>query len=536
MSKNRDLGSQGTQATTGEMQAGTETAVRGMSPALVSDAITALAPSASADKITSAVDIELTAASEDFIHVDMTVQYKNVFLPDATTLSNGRVFTVSCSALTSSQQFALRTQDGTLLHNLTAAEDKNIKCTLLDNSTEGGLWNTEQIASKNDQGIFYAAANGTTVITKGDDAPANLQQSCAIALDSARIIVGTRHSDTKIYLTVFNIKGSSSATEGTGVAVSAAAASQKFNVEYVDTDKIAIFYSVGSVTYVRIATISDLTITLGTEATGMSFAVGAGTILSPTSGVCVCPDSSTGMNYRPFTISGTTVTLTGSDAVLSFTGGYSQYQNTKLVSIDSTTFLAAWTAFTGSTYYKNYAHCTLAGTTVTAGTLFQPYSFSSPISIADISKITATKFLVTHSDYSATYTRAFILTLSGTTWTAGANVNAFSELGATVYYKNTNCVFQDNEGNWQALITGDNYVDPNYQAFTRMVKLNISTNVITGGIHTTTGNVLWPEGYSGTTQCMDIISVTNNKAVFIGWNGVAGDRVIQVIERVGAAA
>ena len=43
MSKNRDLGNQGTKATTGEMQVGTETVARGMSPADVSAAITAQA-------------------------------------------------------------------------------------------------------------------------------------------------------------------------------------------------------------------------------------------------------------------------------------------------------------------------------------------------------------------------------------------------------------------------------------------------------------------------------------------------------------
>ena len=54
MTRTRDLSAQGDAATTGEMQAGTETALKGMSPANVSEAITALGgPSSSYDTRTS---------------------------------------------------------------------------------------------------------------------------------------------------------------------------------------------------------------------------------------------------------------------------------------------------------------------------------------------------------------------------------------------------------------------------------------------------------------------------------------------------
>lgn len=134
-----DVGAQAamTTASQAEMEAGTEAALRAMSPLRVAQAIAALASGGISTAASIATSTTLTNASAGYQRIAMTTMGQSVTLPDATTLAIGAPkFYLDNSA--GGYPVGIRNSAGTLLMAIAAGGTAYANCE--DISTAAGVW------------------------------------------------------------------------------------------------------------------------------------------------------------------------------------------------------------------------------------------------------------------------------------------------------------------------------------------------------------------------------------------------------------
>ena len=248
-------------ASQAEMEAGTEAALRSMSPLRVKQAITANASAAGGvTNTTSATSITLTSASTLTQNVAMTAVDKAVVLPAATTITKlgSDLFTINN---TGAYHFYIQLSAGGYINQV--APGSSVTLSLADNTTSDGKW------VQSDLGYTAYKMYGYS----------------AFSIPSALVDISIQSGGVLVRL----------------------AAIQQFSA----TSYAIIYLHPNDDSYLVMASVSGTTITYGTPVALAAFANGGivGILkYSATTGI-VLGFSGTTLTARPFSLSGTTITL-----------------------------------------------------------------------------------------------------------------------------------------------------------------------------------------------------------------------------------
>lgn len=302
----------------------------------------------------SAVDITLTATSNQVQNVTMTASGKAVILPNATTLTKSSAVFQICN--TGSLPFYVENAAGSVLALL--APTQATLLTLVDNSTSSGVW-----ASPTQEYAFELL--GTSVSSQ--TASSTSRFSAAMLSDSL-LVVGY-YDGTNIRIMAGSISGST-VTFGTPQTLKTGTNGEINATVAMSSTQCFVAYSTGITgsthsAFVRGISVSGTTITLGTETTVTTNVVGnlSKTVSAKLFGSTVVfsyRGSDNGGNQLGFlraaTISGSTLTL-GTAVSSSITGAYG------IMAVDSSTFL--W-SYADNSFALRARFYTVSGTTLTA--------------------------------------------------------------------------------------------------------------------------------------------------------------------------
>ncbi len=244
----------------------------------------------------------------------------------------------------------------------------------------------------------------------------------ATVLSATSVLVAYRDNSNSGYGTavVLTISGAT-ITSGTPVVFESAAIVYCSAVALSSTSVLVSYQDGGNSGYgtAVVLTISGTTITVGTPVVFESASTTyiSAVLLSATS-VLVAYRDNGNSNYGTaiiLTISGTTITA-GTPVV--FESASTQYISATVLS--ATSVLIAYSD-NGNSYYDTAVVLTISGTTITAGT---PVVFESAISYnISATKLSSTSVLIAYRDVNNSYYgTAIILTISGTTITVGTPV------------------------------------------------------------------------------------------------------------------
>lgn len=302
----------------------------------------------------SAVDITLTATSNQVQNVTMTASGKAVILPNATTLTKGSAVFQICN--TGNLPFYVENAAGSVLAVLLPTQATLL--TLVDNSTSSGVW-----ASPAQEYAFELL--GTSVSSQ--TASSTSRFSAAMLSDSL-LVVGY-YDGTNIRIMAGSISGST-VTFGTPQTLKTGTNGEINATVAMSSTQCFVAYSTGITgsthsAFVRGISVSGTTITLGTETTVTTNVVGSlsKTVSAKLFGSTVVfsyRGSDNGANQLGFlraaTISGSTLTL-GTAVSSSITGAYG------IMAVDSSTFL--W-SYADNSFAIRARFYTVSGTTLTA--------------------------------------------------------------------------------------------------------------------------------------------------------------------------
>lgn len=302
----------------------------------------------------SAVDITLTATSDQVQNVTMTASGKAVILPNATTLTKGSAVFQICN--TGNLPFYVENAAGSVLAFLLPTQATLL--TLVDNSTSSGVW-----ASPAQEYAFELL--GTSVSSQ--TASSTSRFSAAMLSDSL-LVVGY-YDGTNIRIMAGSISGST-VTFGTPQTLKTGTNGEINATVAMSSTQCFVAYSTGITgsthsAFVRGISVSGTTITLGTETTVTTNVVGnlSKTVSAKLFGSTVVfsyRGSDNGGNQLGFlraaTISGSTLTL-GTAVSSSITAAYG------IMAVDSSTFL--W-SYADNSFAIRARFYTVSGTTLTA--------------------------------------------------------------------------------------------------------------------------------------------------------------------------
>lgn len=420
------MNNQGETASQAEMEAGTEAALRTMSPLLVSQAIAALGGGGGIDTTHATITTSTTVTASDapYIPIAMTALGQSITLPDATTLTVGAPKYYFDNA-SGGYPVGIRDSAGTLLMAIAAGGTAYVSCENI--STAAGVWNVT--GNNLEPGLITIDNTFSSTYTQTVLKP-------FVALDDNKSIHFLALASGFAAVAVDNTTGA----VGTPVTVSAANGAPK-TVFKVSTTTAIVFYSDSDAVTAKAVVVSlsgATTLAVGTSAT-LTGSPGLGPEYwgyeNFSSVPCVAQLSSnlyllSAAVSAPATyvvsvsVSGTTVTI-GSHANIITTGSVAN--STTTYALTATTGLVAYSD--GVTNLHNVVIVSVSGTTCTVGTpaaLGLNGALTSPPASCVLS---ATKVL-----FCANTTYAQVVTISGATVTPGAPVNIDGTSGVVLTY------------------------------------------------------------------------------------------------------
>lgn len=275
----------------------------------------------------------------------------------------------------------------------------------------------------------------------------------------------TTSNDLKVFVSTIDTTDYANAfTVGAVVSVTAnlATGNETYDVCQVDTDKFSVTYvETGALTVVKnvIATVSGTTITLGTPVTAYTAAGDVSKITScyvsaDKAFFAVASNSGNGYGIA-FTASGTVGTF-GTPADLG-----SNSQADLICALINTDKIA----LSGNGYARVI---TLSGTTITVGTAVQfAATYAQAYQYHDIVSHTTDAFVVRFNSSSSTAQHC-VMTVSGTTITAGTVQNALNGGGALYVYSSTQIISRASSSGFSKMytISGTTITDDNNAKFT----------------------------------------------------------------------
>ena len=301
----------------------------------------------------SAVDITLTASSNQFQQVTMTATGKYVILPDATTMTKGaEVFVIENKG---AYAFGIKDSTGNVVLE-TVYFFQEVTVTLRDNSTAAGAW-----------GI------GTSTAVFGAVGPLNLSsisatyisEGCA-ALSSTSVLIVYQSAATPTFSAVIATVSGTSVSYGTPVTIvsSASYSSPVYGVVALSSTSAAVFLSLTTGNLQGFAlSISGTTITVGAAtASGITGASYMAFLQNSSTGGVTAYRSGLTVTARAWSVSGTT--FTWGTAVTLFTAGGTTIDGAALAPIAANTYVVAIRNDNPQIQHRAFS---VSGTTITNG-------------------------------------------------------------------------------------------------------------------------------------------------------------------------
>ena len=362
--------------------------------------------SGGATETTSAVDITLTSASDRVQVVNMSATGKAVYLPDATTLSEGGT-TFAFSATGS--DYIVRDSAGSLIATVTALTTLSVF--LANNSTAAGTWVAGQFSA-----VGGAMIPGTVKVVNAVNT-----LSMSIAMLSATKAIVTYKSNATGFLeaVVLDVSGST-ITNGTIRAVNATAIGSYTSVTALSpTQAICVYGFGGSVgLYATVLDISGSSITEGVAKAITGYATYFMRVakLSSTKAICVFQGTSSYVESVVLDISGSTIT---NGTVRVNNAEASAYMS--ICALSSTKALCGYTA--GG--FPKAIILDVSGSSITEGSPYTVLGSGSNL-YTNVAMLNATKAIYAFNDSTNSLTKAVVLTVAASTISAGSTYTAFS--------------------------------------------------------------------------------------------------------------
>lgn len=420
----------------------------------------------------SAVDVTLTSASDRVQSLAMTVADKSVYLPNATTLSEGGALFVIKN--TGALNYAVRANGGGLLANLTPGQTAVFYLT--DNSTAAGTW---AIGDESVGTAFSTPIVGTVTTVQAT----TTSYAACVALSSTSVLAFYLASTT-LTACLLTISGTSisagtpfsSASTGIGGAYIACSLLSS-------TTAIVTYANSSGYPCARHITVSGATITEGSEAVVNAAATNGTSVtsLSGTVAVITYTGASTYPRTSVLTVSGTSISA---GTLLLLNAQVADF--TVVQSVSSTGAVVVYRGASGYLYGKVLA---ISGSTVTAGVEFQINSVIT--SQASLSFLTATTVLVNYKNTSSGYLESRVLTASGTTLTTGAAT-------ALTYASASPALAPISAGGWLAHVDENNYLSA--------IKATVASGVVSCGGKSTI-NAVSSSAISATTLSSSVFLI-----------------------------
>ena len=421
-------------ASQAEMEAGTEAALRSMSPLRVKQAITANASAAGGvTNTTSATSITLTSASTLTHNVAMTAVDKAVVLPAATTITKlgSDLFTINN---TGAYHFYIQLSAGGYINQV--APGSSVTLSLADNTTSDGKWVQSDLGytayKMYDYQSFSLPSGQIANATYSSPAEFSLQ---TVTPFSATTFLLTYWSSTTGICGVIATVSGTSITYGTPVTF-ASATTVVGVLKFSSTTGIIGIIVGGTVTFYYPFSISGSTISVGTSvagpATSRVLLPQDGQTLSSTLGVVLQQVTANGiLSVRSIQYNGLSAPTLGTATTVQANNGSS----VGLAIVSSTTAVIVNSIYSTLPIYVNARVATFSGTS--APTLGTAVSLGSDVqaslSVTNISStqlsitaMSATEFNIVCMASNYTWQKTF--TVSGTTVSAPTDAVSVSQL------------------------------------------------------------------------------------------------------------
>ena len=377
--------------------------------------------------VTSAVDIVLTAASDQVQQIEMTTTGKRVTLPDATTLNEGATqFVIKCTGAS----FSVYDDAGGLLKFMSLGEI--VTLSLVDGTTAAGKWLVDKSQGLVPSPVFN---RGTFTAVTPEDGLAGL-----VSLTDDKILFLTiEHTADTIKAQVGDFDAAGALTLGSKYTVHDQTVTTNRGQQYVwcialDSTRVACFYLDDDVDQCKgvILTVAGTVVTVGTIYTintGKSIPVDA--VLLSTDKVLLATRkfsaSTTSAEFIAMTISGSVITA-GTQVAQTFSS--STNWHTRMAQIDADTVMAVSSSNNGSAP-EGYV-VSVSGTVVTVNTETQLSGVEGgALQDQNVYMIDATNGFIIWEPSSAGEIKVSEFSISGTTVTLGTETDAVSNNTAT---------------------------------------------------------------------------------------------------------
>ena len=243
MTRTRDLAQQGDAATTAEMEAGTETDLRGMSPALVNSAITAVAGVGGSATVSSGTDA--TLSSDVHQSVSATASGLVFSVRDVSGIGEGKL--VHLIRNDGGYPFIVTDDGGTRKWFLVPG--KKLSLFLVDDATANGVW--------------LANVTAPSISTdQWQDFDNNVDGMAICPLDTDKVLIAFGNGDDSdhCYVQAGTVATDGTWTFGTAIEVFGAAINHVACAQ-VDTDKALVVTNSTTELRAHLVTVSGTTCT-----------------------------------------------------------------------------------------------------------------------------------------------------------------------------------------------------------------------------------------------------------------------------------